>query len=57
VVSFRDPAEALGRSSFPIRSNTLARHITGLRRKLRDDYQRPHNIETITGIGYRFVVE
>lgn len=56
VVTFRDLAEALGRGSLPIRSNTLARHIVGLRRKLRDDYLRPHYIETITGIGYRFVV-
>ena len=57
VVSFADLANAIGRGSFPIRANSIARHITSLRRKLRDDFHRPNYIETVIGVGYRFVIE
>jgi DNA-binding response OmpR family regulator len=55
VVSYREIAEALGRTDPDVRNNTLARHLTSLRRKLRDNAHRPRYIETISGTGYRFV--
>jgi DNA-binding response OmpR family regulator len=36
-----------------LRNNTLARHLSSLRRKLADDAHHPHYIETIVGVGYR----
>jgi len=56
VVRYREIAEALGRTDPEIRNNTLARHLSSLRRKLRDDPERPRYIETVLGVGYRFVV-
>jgi DNA-binding response OmpR family regulator len=53
VVSYRDIADALGRTDPPLRNNTLARHLSSLRRKLADDAHHPHYIETIVGVGYR----
>jgi DNA-binding response OmpR family regulator len=56
AVSYRELAEALGGSrDHEVRNNTLARHISSLRRKLRDDAERPRYIETIPNLGYRFV--
>lgn len=55
VVSYREIADALGRTDPEVRNNTLARHLTSLRRKLRDDADRPRYIETVSGIGYRLV--
>jgi DNA-binding response OmpR family regulator len=55
VVTYRDIAEALGQTEPDIRNNTLARHLTGLRRKLGDDALRPRYIETVLGIGYRLL--
>jgi DNA-binding response OmpR family regulator len=55
VVSYREMADALGRADPAGRNNTLARHLSSLRRKLRDDADRPRYIETVLGIGYRFV--
>jgi DNA-binding response OmpR family regulator len=55
VVSYRELADALGENEHEVRNNTLARHISSLRRKLRDDADRPRYIETITNLGYRFV--
>jgi two-component system alkaline phosphatase synthesis response regulator PhoP len=55
VVSYREIARALGRDDGEVRSNTLARHLSSLRRKLQDDAERPRYIETVLGIGYRFV--
>jgi DNA-binding response OmpR family regulator len=55
VVSYREIADALGQNDLEIRNNTLARHLSALRRKLRDDPARPRYIETISRIGYRFL--
>lgn len=51
VVSHRELAVALGLTD-TARANTIARHISTLRRKLEDDAARPRYIETVTGIGY-----
>jgi DNA-binding response OmpR family regulator len=53
VVSYREVADALGQTDPRFRTNTLARHLSSLRRKLGDDAQRPRYIETIVGVGYR----
>jgi DNA-binding response OmpR family regulator len=55
VVSYREIADALGRTNPKVRTNTLARHLSALRRKLRDDADRPRYIETISRVGYRFL--
>jgi DNA-binding response OmpR family regulator len=55
VVSYRDLADALVVTDHEVRNNTLARHISSLRRKLRDDAERPRYIETVPSVGYRFV--
>jgi DNA-binding response OmpR family regulator len=52
VVTHRELAVALGFTDTVIRTNTIARHITTLRRKLKDDADRPHYIETVKGVGY-----
>jgi two-component system KDP operon response regulator KdpE len=56
VVSYREIADALGQPTLEIRNNTLARHLSALRRKLGDDPARPRYIETISRVGYRFMV-
>lgn len=56
VVSYRELADALGGADTEFRNNTLARHVSSLRRKLRDDADRPRYVETVIGVGYRFVV-
>lgn len=56
VVSYREIGAALGQIDPEIRKNTLARHISSLRRKLRDDARHPRYIESIIGAGYRFIV-
>ncbi|HZP95528.1 MAG TPA: winged helix-turn-helix domain-containing protein [Candidatus Limnocylindria bacterium] len=55
LVSYRELADALGDGDQEVRHNTLARHVSSLRRKLRDDAERPRYIETIPNLGYRFV--
>jgi DNA-binding response OmpR family regulator len=55
VVSYPQLAAALGRTDSKGYNNTLARHMSSLRRKLGDDAQRPRYIETVSGIGFRFV--
>ena len=52
VVTHRELAVALGLTDPVIRTNTIARHVTTLRRKLKDDADRPHYIETVKGTGY-----
>ena len=53
VVSYRELSDALGRIEPVIRNNTLARHLSSLRRKLADQADRPRYIETVIGVGYR----
>jgi DNA-binding response OmpR family regulator len=55
VVSYREMADALRGTDAEVRNNTIARHLSSLRRKLRDDAHRPRYIETVLGTGYRFV--
>jgi DNA-binding response OmpR family regulator len=55
VVSYRELADALGSTDGEVRNNTLARHISSLRRKLRDEAERPRYVETVPNLGYRFV--
>ena len=57
VVSYRDIADALGRTDPNFRNNTIARHLSSLRRKLADDAHRPRYIETIVSVGYRLSSE
>jgi DNA-binding response OmpR family regulator len=56
VVSYRQIADALG-SRPAAKTNTLTRHISSLRRKLGDDAHRPRYIETVAGIGCRFIAD
>jgi DNA-binding response OmpR family regulator len=55
VVSYRELANVLGRTDPQPRSNTVARHLSSLRRKLQDNAQRPRYVETVSRVGYRFV--
>lgn len=55
LVSYREIADALGPADADVRNNTLARQISSLRRKLRDDADRPRYIENVRGIGYRLL--
>jgi DNA-binding response OmpR family regulator len=55
AVSYSEIAESLGQSDTDVRRNSLARHISGLRRKLGDDAHHPRYIESVLGIGYRFI--
>ena len=55
VVSYRELADALVGTDTELRNNTLARHVSSLRRKLRDDADQPRYVETVVGVGYRFV--
>lgn len=52
AVTYRQLAVALGRTDTVIRTNTIARHVSSLRQKLKDDAAHPHYIETVKGIGY-----
>lgn len=55
VVSYRELADALESTDAEVRNNTLARHISSLRRKLRDEPDRPRYVETVPNVGYRLV--
>jgi DNA-binding response OmpR family regulator len=55
AVSYHDIAQSLGQGETDVRRNSLARHISGLRRKLGDNAHRPRYIESVLGIGYRFM--
>jgi two-component system, OmpR family, KDP operon response regulator KdpE len=55
VVTYRELTDALGPAGSEIRNNSLARHLSSLRRKLRDDPDRPRYIETVRTIGFRFI--
>jgi DNA-binding response OmpR family regulator len=54
LISYRELADALGSTDTAVRNNTVARHLSGLRQKLRDDPKQPRYIETVPGIGLRF---
>ncbi len=56
MASYRELADALGRTGPEPRNNALARHLSSLRKKLRDDAHRPQYIETVPARGYRFIV-
>ena len=55
VVTYRELTNALTSAGPEVRNNTLARHLSSLRRKLQDDPERPRYIETVRTIGFRFV--
>ncbi len=55
VVGQREIGKALGSAALEGRHNSLARHVSSLRRKLGDSARNPRYIETVPGIGYRFV--
>ena len=55
VVSYREVADALGPTGGEVRNNTIARHLSSLRRKLNDDAHHAEYIETVVGVGYRFI--
>lgn len=55
VVTYRELTDALGPAGSEVRNNSLARHLSSLRRKLHDDPERPRYIETVRTIGFRFV--
>jgi len=55
VVTYRELADALGSTDAEVRNNTLARHISSLRRKLHDEAGRPRYVETVPNVGYRLV--
>ena len=55
VVTYRELTDALGSAGSEIRNNSLARHLSSLRRKLRDDPDRPRYIETVRTVGLRFI--
>lgn len=56
VVTYRRLADALGKPKPLVSNNTLARHMSGVRRKLKDDAVRPRYVETVFGVGYRLRV-
>jgi DNA-binding response OmpR family regulator len=55
AVGYGELGEALGQTDADIRRNTLARHVSSLRRKLGDDANQPRYIESVVGVGYRFL--
>jgi DNA-binding response OmpR family regulator len=54
VVTYRKLATAIGTGA-EVRTNSVARHVATLRRKLGDDARLPRYIETVPGVGYRVV--
>jgi len=55
VVSQEDILEHVWGSVTNIFTNTVRVHIQSLRRKLKDNYETPKYIETVIGLGYRFI--
>jgi len=48
-------AEVLWGTDLVLQSRAVDRHVQALRAKLHDDWRKPRYIETIHGLGYRFV--
>jgi len=55
VVSYREIADTLGKADGKISHNAFARHVSSLRRKLKDDADRARYIETVPAVGYRLL--
>lgn len=49
--------DAVWGADFLGESNIIDRHVRSLRAKLQNDYRKPKYIETVSGSGYRFVLE
>lgn len=49
--------DAIWGADFVAQSNLVDKRVRALRQKLGDDRQRPRYIETVVGVGYRFVIE
>jgi two-component system KDP operon response regulator KdpE len=47
--------DAIWGTDFVIESNVVDRHVRALRAKLQNGWQKPRYIETVPGVGYRFV--
>ena len=57
VLSREQILDALWGAEFVSESNIVDKHVRALRAKLRDDWHQPQYIETVPGIGYRFISE
>lgn len=57
VVSRDRILDAIWGADFLGESNVIDRHVRSLRAKLQNGYRNPTYIETVTGDGYRFIVE
>ena len=55
VVSRDEILDAVWGTDFVAESNIVDRHIRTLRIKLQNDYRHPRFIETVPGLGYRFI--
>jgi DNA-binding response OmpR family regulator len=55
VLAREEILDALFGTDFVSESNVVDKHVRALRAKLQDDWHRPRYIETVPGIGYRFV--
>jgi len=55
VITQDEILDAVWGSALVAESNFVDRHIRGLRAKLQNDWRRPRFIETVPGLGYRFI--
>jgi len=49
--------DAVWGADFVAQSNLVDKHVRALRQKLKDDRERPRYIETVPGVGYRFLLK
>ena len=49
--------DAVWGAEFVAQSNLVDKHVRALRQKLKDDRQHPRYIETVAGVGYRFLLK
>ncbi|HEU0167298.1 MAG TPA: winged helix-turn-helix domain-containing protein, partial [Chloroflexota bacterium] len=47
--------DAIWGADYVAESNVVDRHIRNLRAKLHDDWHKPRFIDTVPGLGYRFI--